>query len=169
MKSGLPSATARIRSRAAASTPLVGAEPVEQRLGLVGRQRVEQDRRAAQPAAAPVRPDVQQVGTREAEHEHRRAGELDERLDEVEEGGRGPVDVLEDEQQRPLAREAGEQPPRGPGRLLRPCPARAQADGGGEPVGELRAVLLGARRSRIQAGEIAVGERGEQRRGAART
>ena len=106
MKSGLPSATSRMRSRAAASkAPSEQSGSSSTRTSVVG-QRVEENRRAAQPAAAPVRPDVEQLGTGEAEHEHRRVAELDERLDEVEEGRRGPVDVVEDEQQRPFVREA---------------------------------------------------------------
>ena len=102
------------------------------------RQRVEQDRRAAQAPAAPVRPDVEQVGTREAEHQHGSAGELDERLDEVEERGCGPVHVLEDEQQRALQREAGEQPAGRERRVLGVRGSGCEPDGDRELVGEVR-------------------------------
>ena len=143
MKSGLPSAISRMRLRAAASSRSVRGEPVEESLRLRRRQRIEEDRRAAHAPAAPVRPEVEQVGTREAEHQDGSVGELDERLDEVEERGCGPVHVLENEQQRALPREAGQQPARGERGVLGVRGSRLEPDGDGELIGQLR----GRRRS----------------------
>ena len=62
---------------------------------------VEQERRGVQPAAGPLRPGVEEVGPREREHEDRAARELGDVLDQVEERRRGPVQVLQHEDDRP--------------------------------------------------------------------
>ena len=95
------------------------------------RQRLERDRRAA-----PARALVEQVGSREAEKQDRcvaaPAGDV---LEQVEERRLGPVDVLEADDERALARERLEQPPDRPERLFargrrrrprRRCRARAR-------------------------------------------
>ena len=110
--------------------------------------------------AAPVRPDVEQVGTSEAEHQHGGAHELDERLHEVEERGRRPVHVVEDEHQGVLQRDAREQPAGRERRVLRARASGREADGDGQLLGELRAAV----RSEALAdppGDIAAGERGQ--------
>ena len=96
----------------------VGVEAVEQHAGLIRWERVEEDRRGVQPAPGPLRPGVEELGSREAEQQDRRPGELGHMLDEVEEGRCRPVQVLEHEDDRPPSRECLEQPARGPGCLL---------------------------------------------------
>ncbi len=137
---------------------LVRAESVEQRRRLGRRQRVEHGRRAAEAPAAPVRPHVEQVGSREAEHEDRPVAELDERLDEVEERRRRPVHVLEDKEKRTLPREVREQAARREGRVFGVRRAGLEPDGGGELLGELRISEAGANPRR----GVGVGERRQQ-------
>ena len=110
--------------------------------------------------AAPVRPDLEQVGASEAEHQHGGAHQLDERLHEVEECGRGPVHVVEDEYQGMLQRDAREQPAGRERRVLRARASGREADGDGQLLGERRAAV----RSKALAdppGGIAAGERGQ--------
>src|SRR5205814_9088196 len=89
------------------------------RLALV--QRAEQDRRRVQLAAAPGRARLEQFGAGEADEENRRfARVVGKVLDELEQRRLGPVHVLEDENERGLARGRLEQlADRAEGLLLR--------------------------------------------------
>ena len=88
-------------------------------------QGLERDERRVRPRARPGRPRVEEVGPRRAEDEQRHVGrEADDVLDQVEERRLRPVDVVEDDDQRPVAARA----PR------RAC-AAAQAVSSGEPAG----------------------------------
>ena len=67
----------------------------------------------------PLRPRLQQLGARQAEHEDRRAaGERDDVVERFEQRRLGPVDVLDGDEQRPLVRDALQQAPQRPGDLL---------------------------------------------------
>ena len=88
-------------------------------------------------------------------------GELDERLDEVEECGCRPVHVLENEEQRALPREAGQQPARGERGVLGVSGSRREPDGDGELIGQVRGVLGPQPAAKPRRG-LAVGELGQQ-------
>ena len=73
------------------------------------------ERREVAVPGAPVRPLVEELGTREDEHEERaRLRPLEQVLDEVEQARVGPLHVLEHEDGRVHVREPlEEEPPRG--------------------------------------------------------
>ena len=149
----------------------VGREPVDERLRVAGRQSVQQDRRRVEAPARPLGPRVEQLGPREREHEDRRARERGDVLDEVEERRRSPVQVLEHEHDRPLARERLEQAPDGPRGLLHGACRRRLARGGrdprrdGVPVGLARDDVRGPRcDAPAGGGRERVPERRERRR-----
>ena len=79
-------------------------------LGVVVRERVEEVARVLrlerrEPQCRPAGPFVEQVGPSQADEEQGRTGDVaSEVLGEVEQGRLGPVDVLEDERERPLQR-----------------------------------------------------------------
>src|SRR5207247_10333120 len=88
---------------------------VEQGYALVLRERLEQDRARVELASGPAGPLVEQLGPRKAEQEHRRvAAQVDDVLDQVEQRRLGPVDVLEDGDERALPGERLEQAPHSP-------------------------------------------------------
>ena len=94
---------------------LGGAEEIpEQRVQLVGAERLEE-----QALAGPAGTQLEQVGARERQHEHRRAAApADEVLDEVEQRRLGPVQVLEDEHEGTRPRDRLEELSHGPEDLL---------------------------------------------------
>ena len=70
--------------------------------------------------AAPARSHVEQLGARDAEEEDRRvAREVGDVLDEVDEDGLGPLQVVDDDDLRSLRGAGLEQPPEGELRLGR--------------------------------------------------
>src|SRR3972149_5793823 len=67
---------------------------------------LEQDGRGVQLASTPRRPDLEQLGAGHADHEDGRfASPVDQLLDEVEEDPLAPVAVIQNDDQRPPARE----------------------------------------------------------------
>ena len=137
-------------------------ERVQEGHGLVLRERREQDRRRVDLSASPARTTDEQLRAGGAEHEQRNAARpLDEVVDEVEQRVVGPMQVLEDEDERTLFRERLEEPAPGRERLaaLRrpPSPSRCRgrrADAGAArptrprrrpagPSGPARLELLG--------------------------
>ena len=77
------------------------AEQLLDELGaLLLRERLELDRRRAHAPAAPTRSCVEQLGSGEAEDQDRRPHPVGDVLDEVEQWRLGPVDVLEEEDER---------------------------------------------------------------------
>jgi hypothetical protein len=128
-------------------TPLVadlgvGGEALEQHVGLVGAECVEEDRRRAQTAACPLRPGVEELRPREAEQEDRSSRELGNVLHEVEERRRRPVQILEGEDDRPLSRKRFEQAASRPGRLLDRARRRRLARRGSDPRRDEPAIPL---------------------------
>ena len=90
-------------------------ERVEELRRLPGRERLEPHVRAL-----PLRPLLEQLRPGDAEEQDRCvAAPAAHVLDEVEQHRLGPVDVLQDDEQRPLPGEELEQPAHGPEELLR--------------------------------------------------
>ena len=97
----------------------VDRERVDELLALHSVERLELDRRRAQPAAAPTGTDVEQLGARESQDQERRVADpLREVLDQVEQRLFCPVDVLEGEHERRVAAEPIDPFARCPGDLL---------------------------------------------------
>ena len=89
---------------------------LEQCAHVLPRQRRERDRRPC-----PGRPQLREIRARHAADENRRvAAPAGQVLDEVEEGRLGPLDVVEHEHDRPLARERLEQAADRPVELVAP-------------------------------------------------
>ncbi len=85
-----------------------------------GAERLEQERRRVQLASGPARPIVEQFGARDAEQEDRRVTRhVGNVLDEVDEDWLGPLQVVDDDDLRPLGRPRLEEPPEGELRLRR--------------------------------------------------
>ena len=126
----------------------VGEQRVEQLLALLGSERLELRRGGAQAAAAPARANVEQFRTGEAEdHQRRVLDALGQVLDQLEQRLLGPVDVLEDEDQRPRVGELGSPLARCPGDLLLAplgLDSLEHADGEREQVGNRVVAALGA-------------------------
>ena len=79
----------------------------DERVGVTGRERLEQHRRRVQLATAPVRPPVEQLGPRHAEQENRRvAAQVGHVIDEIEERLLAPVDVVQHDDERGIAANA---------------------------------------------------------------
>jgi len=90
-----------VRALANLRAHLVGQsrhEPVEQRVHRVGLQRLEHERRRAAAVGTEIAAAFEQLRAREREHEDRPdARPLQQMVDEVEECGVRPVQILEDE------------------------------------------------------------------------
>ena len=105
-----------------------GHESIEQLGHRRLRERAEMERREVAVPGAPVRPLVEELGTREDEHEERaRLRPLEQVLDEVEQARVGPLHVLEHEDGRVRVRE----------------PLEEEPPGGEEVVALVRGLLLG--------------------------
>ena len=86
---------------------------------LVVGERLERHGGGVQLAAAPRRAHVEQIGARHAQQQDGRAARpVGDVLDQVEERGLAPVDVVEHEHERTLARRGLEEPPDRPERVL---------------------------------------------------
>ena len=127
-------------------------------------QRLELDRRRAHAAAAPARPDVEQLAAREAEqHERRLADGGGEMLDQLEQRLLAPVDVLEHEHERLRLRELLRPRARGPRDLLLAALALdglEHADGEPEQIGDRLVLAALAQLSLRGLERIVVGDAG---------
>ena len=97
--------------------------PAEQSADQLGRllvgERREAERRRVELAAAPAGPPLEQLGPRRRDDEQRNVRHpVDELVEEVEQALVGPVDVLDDDDERPLFRETLEEAPPGGERLV---------------------------------------------------
>ena len=91
----------------------------DERVGVGGRERLEQHRRRVELAAAPVRPAVEQLGPRHAEQQDRRiAAEVGDVINEIEERFLAPVDVVEHDDERRVRGDGLQQHPHRPRDLL---------------------------------------------------
>ena len=143
--SGLPSAISVIRTRASGSSSSPPSRPWIEPVGLARRQRRQRDELRVRLRRHPLRPDVEELGAREAEQEHRRAAEpVGEVLEQVEERRLAPLDVVEHGHERALRAEVLEQladPPEG---LLDGGAPGVDAEERHEPLGDERGVAVGA-------------------------
>ncbi len=96
----------------------LGDELLDEQLALLGGERLELDRRRAHAPSTPSRTRIEELRTREADDQERRANPVREMLDEVEQRLLRPVDVLEVEDERLDVREALHDLACGPGDLL---------------------------------------------------
>ena len=101
--SGFPAAASTIRCRAASSRPALARLSSSVALSCVG-ERLEADRGRVRLSSAPLRPRLEQLGAGDAHEENGRiADPVGDVVDEVEEGRLSPVDVVEDENERPTS------------------------------------------------------------------
>ena len=154
MKSGFPSAVSSTRAVVAGARPRA-------RLAISASQsasgrRSSRTRARVRLSAAPAGSLLEQLGTGDADEEDRRTPHpLRQVLDQVEEGGLGPVDVLEEDDEGPLPGERLEQAPGGPEDLLAIARRLRDADRLLEAVGE-RPRLVSRRRGAAPFGPAAV-------------
>ena len=121
----------------------VAGEPA----GLSRRQGLEEDRGRVVLPAAPGATRVEQLRSSHADDEQRRvAHPVGDVLDQVEKRRLGPVDVVEDDDERLLLRERLEQPAHGPERLLGRAAGAVPADDRGDPLGDDRGIRASDRR-----------------------
>ena len=118
-------------------------EVVDEALRLRLGQRLEEDRRGVELPSAPGRAQVEELGAREADEEDGRVPRpVGDVLDEVEERRLAPVDVVEDDHDRPPAREDLEQVPHGPEALLGRADLASEADEPRHELGDDRGVVV---------------------------
>ena len=85
-------------------------EPRDQQLAIVAGQSLEQDRCRVQLAAAPVRPQLEELGPGDAEQQDRSVSRpVGKMLDQIQEDRLGPLDVVEHQNLRPCRRPALDQ------------------------------------------------------------
>ena len=96
-----------MRSRRSPASGASATRPVHQLRALARRERFQEQRRRIQLAASPVRPGIQQLGARDAQKEDRRiAREVRQMLDEVDENGLGPLQIVDHDDLRRVAARA---------------------------------------------------------------
>jgi hypothetical protein len=104
MKSGLPSAVSA--SRAAASLLRLWSRRPAELLRVLGAQRGQRQCAVRRQPSAPGRRESSSSGRLSVrQHDRQVAQPRGQQLDQVEQAAIGPVDVLEDEQRRPVARD----------------------------------------------------------------
>jgi hypothetical protein len=105
----------RVSSARRGSAVRLGGEAVDVQehahhvVGVVGAEGLERDARCAATPASPARPAGRELGSGRAQEHHRRRDAVGQLLEEVEHGAVGPVDVLDDHDERVVAREGGEE------------------------------------------------------------
>ena len=115
--------------------------------GLVGGERLEKDRGCVVLASTPGVAGVEELGAGHADDEQRRVADpVDDVLDQVEQRRLRPVDVVEDDDERLLARQLLEQPAHGPERLLGRAARAVPAEDRGHALGDDRGVRASDRR-----------------------
>jgi hypothetical protein len=113
---------------------------LDQRLRLFARKRLERDQRRVRPWRRPDRAPLEEVGPSDTEQEQGRVlGERRDVVDQVEQRRLGPVNVVEDDDQRLRARECLEELPKAPRDLL----GRGGRLGGSDRRGNTRGGDLG--------------------------
>ena len=103
----------------AGSTGQLAQQLLDELRALLVRQRLELDRGRTHATSAPARTCVEQLWPGQAEDEHRRAHPVGDVLDQIEQRRLGPVDVLEEEDERLDVGDALHHLARGPRDLLR--------------------------------------------------
>ena len=121
---------------------LLGHERVDELGGCGGVEWFEDDECHAGTRRSPRWPHVEEIGPRRAEKEDRHtAGRRGDVLDEVEERRLRPVEVVDDDHERPLRRNCLEEAPKRPGSLLGRTAALAQTHRPGNQTRRHLAVL----------------------------
>ena len=130
----LPSAASRIRARRPAGIAEPPGQRVEQRAGGVRAERLEAQhgRGLAREATADGRRSISSGRAVREEEQRDAGGEVDDVVDEVEQGVLGPVEVLEDDEGGLLVGEVLEEAADGPEQLVLGGAIGRQADGGGD-------------------------------------
>jgi hypothetical protein len=85
-------------------------QPVEHLLRGLGLQRLEPDRRCVPPPRAPVRPAAEQLGPRGREHDHPGSGVPEDALERVQEIVLRPVEILDEQNERPFRADLLDEP-----------------------------------------------------------
>ena len=154
-KNGLPSERSRIRRRTPSGSSSTSEQERDEPRALLAAQRVERQRAEAPPPSAPVGTRAEQVGTRGAEEEDRPVEPLGELVEDVEHRRVGPVEVLDDGDDRGAPCHRGEQrAPRGDAARGRARAGRAMpsgSSGGRRPSVEARAAAVRDGRRRAPA------------------
>ena len=119
-KNGFPSAASAIRCRTPGSRSARPSRPMTSSPDSRRVERLELDRRRRQLAAAPRRTRLEQLLAAHAQQQDRRVPRrVGDVLDQVEQARLRPVDVVEEQHQRPLPRQPLEEPANRPERVLR--------------------------------------------------
>jgi hypothetical protein len=127
-------------------------EVLDQALAVGGVERLQQQRGGVELAAPPSWAGVQQLRAGQAAQQDRGlAGPVGDVVDEVEQGRLGPVQVVQQHHQRPLAGQRLQQPAHRPRQLLGAVVQLGQAEQAGQPLDDQRGVLL-AGEHRLQLG-----------------
>ena len=123
---------------------------LDQVLGVGGRQRLEEEGRRVRLAAAPADAEVEELGPRHREQEQRDAVDpLGQVLDEVEERGLRPLQVVEHDDDGTIRRESLEEAADRPEAAPRPVPVRWRSRAARRVAqGSVSASSTPARRSR---------------------
>ena len=124
---------------------LRAAEEVGDELhGFTVAQPFEEHRGGVELPAAPARPLVEELGTREADEQDRRfASPVGQMLDEVEERGLGPLQVVEEDDERAGPAFRLEETADRPGRFVRRSGILSEVDRGGDPLRDQRCLVAG--------------------------
>ena len=143
--SGLPSAAAWMRRGRLGIDARPRQEPLDEPLRLVVRERLEEDGRRVALAAAPGRSRVEQLGPRHGHEQDRRvARPVGNVLDEIEQRRLGPVEVVEDDDERLLAARAPRAGDAQPRSLPRPRRCLGETDELGDARRHHRSIVVAA-------------------------
>ena len=143
-KNGLPPAASAMRARRRGSSAAPSSRLSTSASDSAAPSGLSAQRRDVAAGAGEVRPLVEQLRTRKAEQQDRRVERpVDDVLDEIEERRLGPVQVVEHDDERPLARERLEELPHRPERRLRLAAALGEADRRGDALDDDVPLVVG--------------------------
>ena len=108
---GFPSAACAIRSLAVRVEPRVPDEVLDQQVRVRAREGTDGEDGGVGSPSAPPRPSLEDLHPRRADDKQRCVTQpVSDRLEQVEQGGLGPMDVLDDQDDRSLGRHPLEEP-----------------------------------------------------------
>ena len=149
MKSGFPSAVAAIRDRVSPESAVSPRSTIDQLACLPVGERLQDDGRDVRSATGQPGPLVHQLGPAETDKDDRCiARPLDDVFDEVQDGGLGPMGVLQEDDERTSSGERLEELPCCPERLLVGGLTPGEPDRAENSVGDRVGVLLAVERLR---------------------
>ena len=120
----------------------LASELLDQRADRFGGKRFEMDDEPCRSRPAPPWPFLQELNACEAENENRSLGPFAQVFHEMEQRRLGPVDVVEDDDDRALARQGLQQTPYGPEGFARRSRGLRKPDQFGDAAGDDVRVLL---------------------------